>query len=121
VLVLAPGVAEARFTTQGTARTTVGTLKLTGVTDVKTSLTCRLVFNSTYTVASFGEVPGARAYVLTLLSPQGAVRDTETVTNGSTPVTFTGPFLWSSPHSVTIQAKAGSWTGPIVEQPINCF
>ncbi len=122
LLVVAPQVAQATFTSSKSANLSVGTLNLAApasTTKFDSDCPSNGKPDRGFVSVSFAEVPLARGYSVTLSSPTGG---TETVTSSSPEATLKVPYIDNSKRTwtVSMNATAASWSGPALSRTFRC-
>lgn len=122
LLVMAPQLAEATFTSLGSSSQSVGTFKLVAPATVTTTSNCppSAKKSGSVNVSDFGAVPRATSYVLTVTSPGGNTY-TVTVTSRSAFLSVSDfPGSGAGTWTLTIKAELGPWTGPPLVYTFRC-
>jgi hypothetical protein len=124
VAIGAPAAAWAAFSTTATGSVRAGTLLLKAPASASGSFNCP-ARNATLprggvVVSGWDSVVGADSYTLTLDPPGSVTNVVKTATASSTqtlqPTTTPGSGTWT----LTIVARAGTWTGPGWKQVFTC-
>lgn len=120
LLVIAPQMAQATFTSNGSAQQSIGTFQLTAPASVTGTYRCPRGPGSSgiVNVTDFGAVPRASSYLLTLTSARGNVASV-TVTNRSATLQIAEPDKIGT-WVLTITAELGNWTGPDLTRTFEC-
>ena len=120
LLVIAPQMAQATFTSKGSAQQSIGTFQLTAPASVTGTYRCPRASDKTgiVKITDFGAVPRASSYLLTLNSGGGNIAS-ETVANRSATL-----HIDEKPKkgtwTLTIRADLGNWSGPNLTRTFQC-
>ncbi len=106
-------MAQAAFRATASAPFTTSTYVIAAPASIGGTYSCDTTkpFGSTINVTSFGKVPRATAYQLTLIAPDGTSL-TQSITANSNTITMTKPSaLRNGTYTYELSALVGTWTG----------
>jgi hypothetical protein len=118
LLVSAPAIAQAAFSSKASGQVTASTLVLAAPTNASVTATCATGRALDVTVNSYGTVPRATSYQFILLDPSGAAVQT---TNGSYSAHPAAKGTWTYQVRGNYTAAPGNvWTGTPYQGTVTC-